>query len=89
MNKSGKSVSNDATAPLKGQSHPQGIRNQAPRLSKAESYSNPKTRADAVLQQPEAAAAPHLAKKSKTPAAAPRHAARGDDDLMSQEQEKS
>lgn len=76
MDKSGKSASNDASVRRKGQSHAQGIRNEAPRLSKAESYSNPKTRADTVQRQAAAAAAP-------------RHAARGDDELMSQEQEKS
>ncbi|HCF6594792.1 TPA: hypothetical protein NII54_000426 [Pseudomonas aeruginosa] len=85
MDKPGKQGPNNESSRPKGQSHPQGPRNEAPRLSRAESYSNPKTRADEALHQAADAESTRPSKASKSAPAVKRHAARGDDDLMSQE----
>ncbi|MNP00649.1 hypothetical protein D3C76_924420 [compost metagenome] len=89
MDKSGKQGPNNESSRAKGQSHPQGARREAPRLSRAENYSNPKTKADQVLHQAADAVAPRPSKTSRTAAAPRPQAARGDDDLISEEQQKS
>lgn len=51
MNQTGKQGPHGGAADPKGKTHPQGRRNEAPRLPGSDNYSNPKTRAEAVLQQ--------------------------------------
>ncbi|MGE9762221.1 hypothetical protein [Pseudomonas sp. PDM20] len=89
MDKPGKQGPNNDSSRPKGQSHPQGPRHEAPRLSPAENYSNPKTRADEALRQAADTELPRPSTASKGTPEAERHAARGDDDLMSQEPQVS
>lgn len=51
MSTSGKQGPPREASHPQGQNHPQGRRHEAPRLSNSEHYSNPKTRAEDVLQQ--------------------------------------
>lgn len=87
MDKSGKQGPNNESSRSKAQVHPQGPRHEAPRLSRAEDYSNPKSRAEAERQQlADASGATHPASEAQDAASGLQHAARDDDDLMSEEQ---
>ncbi|WP_160288060.1 hypothetical protein [Pseudomonas knackmussii] len=93
MDKSGKQGPNNESSRPKAQVHPQGPRRESPRLSRAEDYSNPNLRAESGRQKladavREAGRIAPPASEAKNAEAAQR-AARGDDDLMSEEQQES
>ncbi|WP_207884560.1 hypothetical protein [Pseudomonas sp. 30_B] len=93
MDKSGKQGPNNESSRPKAQVHPQGPRHEAPRLSRAEEYSTPKSRAEAGRQKlsdavSDAGRMAHPTGEAKN-AETVQHAARGDDDLMSEEQHRS
>ncbi|MBD9503760.1 hypothetical protein IB260_05805 [Pseudomonas sp. PDM23] len=51
MNQTGKQGPHGGAADPKGKTHPPGRRNEAPRLPGSDNDVNPKTRAEAILQQ--------------------------------------